>query len=303
MGSTGITEKRLLRPCVIVAVAVTLFPLLYFFPAASGSLIISPDDGIIQNIPFRVAVASMIRDGYAPLWNPYLFCGMPLFAAAQAGVLFPLNWFYLLFPAAAATNLMMLSTYMVAALGAYLYARRTGASITGAAVTSLVWQCAGFMVNQIGHTNIAQTAALLPWLFWALDGYGTNGDGRRGLLLAAIVGLQCFAGHQQTFTYTLILAVVYAVVMWRASRAAEPRTFYLRALLFLVAGLALAAVQIVPTLELLRESLRAEASYDFFTSFSMPRRFIAAFVAPYIVGGGDGTLFRAPYVGPSFYAE
>jgi hypothetical protein len=303
MESTGTTGKRLLRPCVIVAVAVTLFPLLYFFPATSGSLIISPDDGIIQNIPFRVAVANMIRDGYAPLWNPYLFCGMPLFAAAQAGVLFPLNWFYLLFPAAAATNLMMLSTYMVAALGAYLYARRAGASIAGAAVTSLVWQCGGFMVNQIGHTNIAQTAALLPWLFWALDGYGRSGDGRRGLLLAAIVALQCFAGHQQTFTYSLILAVAYAVVMWRASRAAEPRTFYLPALLFLVAGLALAAVQIVPTLELLRESLRAEASYDFFTSFSMPRNFIWTFFAPYLAGGGDGSLFRAPYVGPSFYAE
>ncbi|MFL6589232.1 MAG: YfhO family protein, partial [Chthoniobacterales bacterium] len=299
----GTIGKRLARPCVIVAVAVTLFPLLYFLPATSGSLIISPDDGIIQNIPFRVAVANMIRDGYAPLWNPYLFCGMPLFAAAQTGVLFPLNWFYLLFPPATATNLMMLSTYMVAGLGGYLYARRSGASVPGAAVTSLVWQCGGFMVNQIGHTNIAQTAALLPWLFWALDGYARDGDGRRGLLLGAIVALQCFAGHQQTFVYGLILAVAYAVVMWRAARAAGSRTFYLSSILFLAAGLALAAVQIIPTLELLRESLRADASYDFFTSFSMPRNFIWTFFAPYVAGGGDGLFFRAPYVGPSFYAE
>src|SRR3954468_15754544 len=120
MGSTGITEKRLLRPCVIVAVAVTLFPLLYFFPATRGALIISPDDGIIQNIPFRVAVASQIKSGFAPLWNPSLFCGMPMLGAAQAGVLFPLNWFYLVCPAPLATNLMMLSAYMAAALGAYL---------------------------------------------------------------------------------------------------------------------------------------------------------------------------------------
>src|SRR5215212_10791463 len=150
-------RDRLLRPGTIVAIAVTLLPLLYFFPATRGQLIISPDDGIIQNIPFRVAVAGMIRAGFAPLWNPYLFCGMPLFAAAQAGVLFPLNWFYLLFPAAAATNLMMLSTYMVAALGAYLYARRSGSSVAGAGLTSLVWQAGAFLVAQIGHTNIAHT--------------------------------------------------------------------------------------------------------------------------------------------------
>ncbi|MFZ1219372.1 MAG: YfhO family protein, partial [Chthoniobacterales bacterium] len=69
------------------------------------------------------------------------------------------------------------------------------------------------------------------------------------------------------------------------------------------AGLALAAVQIFPTVELLRHSLRSEASYDFFSSFSMPRRFVLTFLAPYLMGGGDGRFFRAPYVGPSFYAE
>jgi hypothetical protein len=65
----------------------------------------------------------------------------------------------------------------------------------------------------------------------------------------------------------------------------------------------LAAVQILPTFELLRNSLRAEATYEFFTSFSLPRRFALTFFAPYVMGGGDGRLFRAPYVGPPFYAE
>src|SRR5687768_15080232 len=105
------------------ALLVTLAPLAYFFPAVRGRLIISPDDGVIFNIPLRAAAANLVRAGYLPLWNPYIFCGMPLHGAAQAGVLFPLNWFYLIFSAPAATNVMMLSTYMVAALGAYLYAR------------------------------------------------------------------------------------------------------------------------------------------------------------------------------------
>src|SRR3954452_21608260 len=212
-------RDRLRTPGAIVAVVVTLLPLLYFLPATRGHLVISPDDGIIQNIPFRVAVASQIKNGFAPLWNPSLFCGMPLLGAAQAGVLFPLNWFYLVCPAPLATNLMMLSAYMAAALGAYLYARRSGSSAVGAGLTSLVWQAGGFLVVQIGHTNIAHTAAVLPWLFWALDGYGETGDRRRGALLALIVALQCFAGHQQTFAYSLIVAAAYAIVMWRVHRA------------------------------------------------------------------------------------
>jgi len=140
----------------------------------------------------------MIRSGYVPLWNPYIFSGMPLLAAAQGGVLFPLNWFYLEFSPMTATNLSVLATYALAGVGGYFYARRAGASIAGALVTGVIWQWSGFMVAQIGHINVVQTATLLPWLLWAIDGFGKTGSRFEGALVAAIVALQVFAGHQQT---------------------------------------------------------------------------------------------------------
>ena len=165
----------------MAALLVTLAPLVYFFPAVRGRIVISPDDGVIFNVPLRVAAANLIRAGHLPLWNPYIFSGMPLHGAAQAGLLFPLNWFYLISSPPVATNLMMLATYMVAALGAYLYARRAGADITGAIATSLIWQFSAFLVEQVGHTNILQTAAMLPWLLWAVEGYIANGARGRGV--------------------------------------------------------------------------------------------------------------------------
>jgi hypothetical protein len=295
-------------PSCATAIVVSLLPLLYFFPATRGDLIISPDDGVIFNVPLRVAAANLIRGGYLPLWDPYIFCGLPLFGAAQAGVLFPLNWSYLAFSPAVATNLMMLATYVVAALGAYLYARRSGSNIAGAALTSIVWQSCGFLIAQIGHTNILHTAALLPWVLWAVDGYGAEGKRSQGLLLALLVAVQVFAGHQQTLVYGLLVVTAYALVLGRASQKTKPRPTeaqanYFWSLAYIAAGLLLAAVQILPTLELLRNSLRADASYDFFTSFSLPRRFLWTFFAPYVLGGGAGELFRAPYVGPAFYGE
>lgn len=291
----------------LAAIAVSLLPLLYFLPATRGHLVISPDDGLIFNIPIRVAVANLLHAGHLPLWTPDIFCGMPLFGAAQAGVLFPLNWFYLAFSAPVATNLMMLASYIVAALGAYLFARRSGSSVSGAALTSLIWQGSGFLIGQIGHTNILHTAALLPWVLWAIDGYGESGKRSRGLLLAVLVAVQVFAGHQQTLVYALLFAAAYAVVMWRGQavsrQSTQSRTAYLRSLIFIAAGLVLAAVQVLPMVEMLRNSLRATASYDFFTSFSLPPHFLWTFFAPYVVGGGDGRLFRAPYLGPAYYGE
>ncbi len=226
---------------------------------------------------------------------------MPLFASAQGGLLFPPNWFYLLFEPRAATNLMVVTSYMIAALGAYLYARRAGASVAGSVVTSLAWQWGGFLIGQIGHINIVQTGACLPWVLWALDGYGVTGERKWGVLLAVFVALQTFAGHQQTLAYSLLLAAAYAVA--GAYSVRESRARYLWSLALLAAGVLLAAVQILPTFELLRNSLRADSSYDFFTSFSLPPRMLETFLAPYVAGGGDGRLFRAPYVGPPYYGE
>jgi hypothetical protein len=123
---------------------------------------------------------------------------MPLLGAAQGGVLFPLNWFYLFLSPASATNLMVLSTFMVAALGAFLFARRTGSSVTGAALTSLTWQSGGFLINQISHINIVQTAALLPWVLWAIERYVVNRSRNLAAVIALLIAIQIFAGHQQS---------------------------------------------------------------------------------------------------------
>ncbi|HYX31373.1 MAG TPA: 6-pyruvoyl-tetrahydropterin synthase-related protein, partial [Pyrinomonadaceae bacterium] len=282
-------------------IAVSVAPLLYFLPALMNGRVLCPADGLLQNVPFRVAAAQMIRAGHLPLWNPYIFSGMPLFAAAQVGILYPLNWFYLTFSPATATNLMVIATYVVAAAGAYIYARQVGSSICGAAITSIAWQFGGALIGQISHINIVQTAALLPWVLWSIDWYVDKGSIKRGAMISVIIALQFFAGHQQVFVNSFLLALAYAIVMTVAN--ADRRKRCLTSFVFMGSGLLLAAIQILPTLELLRHSERAAATYEFFKSFSMPKRFVLAFVAPYVLGGGDGRIFRAPYVGPPFYAE
>ena len=290
-----------LKTDYLAAFAVTLAPILYFLPALRNHAVLCPDDGFLFNVPVRVAAAQMILAGHLPLWDPYIFSGMPLLASAQGGLLFPPNWFYLVFSPAVATNLMVVSTYMIAALGAYLYARRTGASVVGATITSLIWQWGGFLIGQISHINIVHTATLLPWVLWALEEYVRTGKRGRAVLLAVLVAVQAFAGHQQTFAYSLMLVAAYAILM--AVTNAQNRKRYLGSLAFIVAGVLIAAVQIVPTFELLRNSTRAAATYEFFTSFSMPRRFALTLFAPYVMGGGDARLFKALYTGPPFFTE
>ena len=57
----------------LAALTLTLAPLLYFSSVLLKHGVLCPDDGILQNIPLRIVIAHMIRSGYVPLWNPYIF--------------------------------------------------------------------------------------------------------------------------------------------------------------------------------------------------------------------------------------
>ncbi|MBM2851074.1 MAG: putative rane protein [Anaerolineales bacterium] len=140
---------------------------------------------------------------------------------------------------------------------------------------------------------------------------GRNPALRPALLLSLFLSLQLLAGHAQTAWYTLLL--LGAWTLWRiftlapllladpeskangarspaplhASRFTHASRFLLPSSFFLAILLAflLAALQLLPTAELLRQSLRADAAdYEFVTTYSFsPWRLLTLF-APDLLG-------------------
>src|SRR5262245_56154907 len=85
-------ESVSLRTRAMTAAALILPPLIYFYPAVMGRLMLAPGDGWTQILGIRILVGEMIRNGQPPLWNPYIFSGMPLLASIQPGALYPFTW-------------------------------------------------------------------------------------------------------------------------------------------------------------------------------------------------------------------
>src|SRR5437868_1310318 len=90
------------REKLIFAVALIFLPLIYFYPAVTGQIALAPGDVWISNLGVRVLLGRLLAQGQLPLWNPYIFGGMPLLANVYTGALYPPNWIFAVCPPAIA---------------------------------------------------------------------------------------------------------------------------------------------------------------------------------------------------------
>jgi len=232
--------------------------------------------------PMYGFASQALHAGHLPLWNPYLFSGMPFAADIQSGLFYPANLlierFSRPFSYGAMETLAMVH-YALAGSLAYLLARSLGVSRAGSILGGVVWMWSGFMVAQLGHLNMVEVAVWLPLelllLRLALRGV-------RPLITApltsVVLAVAFFAGHTQLFLYEL-LAVLLFTVLWGSWRRSLP---LLGAIL---AGAAiLSAVQILPSLELTRLSLRAGISYEESTKFALAPAGLLTLLVPHFFG-------------------
>ena len=75
----------------------------------------------------------MLADGHLPLWNPYVFSGIPLLGDGQTAMFYPPNWLFFLLPAETALNLVVLLQFSIAGVGMFAFARTLG-SVAAACV-------------------------------------------------------------------------------------------------------------------------------------------------------------------------
>src|SRR6266508_7051746 len=78
---------------VAAIIAIALF---VHWPLLSGAMILADYDAYLYFYPLREYTAARLRAGELPLWNPYLFMGVPHLANPQAAVFYPGSWLYLL---------------------------------------------------------------------------------------------------------------------------------------------------------------------------------------------------------------
>ena len=108
-------------------------------------------------------IASELWDGKVPLWNPYQASGAPLAANWVNGVFDPVQAVVNLHPTPRTWDLMIVGTFLIAAVSTYAFCRVLGmgylAGITGATAFSL----SGYFLLYANNSFI-RTYSYLPIL-------------------------------------------------------------------------------------------------------------------------------------------
>lgn len=284
------------------------------WPALGGMFLVNPrSDQFIAGYAFREFSAATIRaTGEVPLWNPYLFGGMPYVAAMHGDIFYPTAWLRALIGTDTGMTWGFIIHIYLAGLFTYLLLRGLGLGFFGALIGGLAYMMGGNVAGLVspGHDGKLFVSAMLPLsMFFVLRGVR---DGRSWAWggLALSVGLGVLSPHPQLLQYMLLVAGAFGffLAFGNAPGGPLPRADAIKRLaasaVAVVVGLAMGAVQYLPVQEYVPWSPRAAGkTWEVATSYSMPPEELLNFWVPHFSGildrywGDNGIHFHSEYVG------
>lgn len=219
-----------------------------------------PWDLRFYHFPILAFMARSLRGGELPLWDPYSYCGFPLYANFQAQLFYPptlidiflSNWLapqkLLYF-----VELQLIGHVLLAGVFSYWLLKRLGLTAVAAATGATVYQLGAFFASQTQHLGAIDAAAWLPLALWSVVSLASEPRLRCVAVLAFSFAMSILSGFPAVTAFVLAGALGLAL-LYIVFRLARPKLL-LSVLGAVIWSVALSGIQILPTLELTRLSV------------------------------------------------
>ena len=223
--------------------------------------------------PWQVFAGRELRDGEIPLWNPYSFAGHPFFANGQNGMLYPprLAASYVVSPARV-HDVLLVSHFFLAGVAMFLLLAVLRVSFPAAVFGGIAWMVNSFALAWQALDHYVAIEVCLPAGVLLAHLAVRRRSWPAALGLAAVGGLLFLGGNVLFVELALITIYGYGLAL-ALSEVRRDRAAATGGVARLAAAGALsvgsAAVVILPTLVLSRESGRVSLSFDELGEFAV----------------------------------
>ncbi len=259
-------------------VAVILHPLVFTAQSLNANADWRDLNTLTQ--PTLTYTGQALAKGELPLWNPYWFAGYPHMAMPSAGVFYPTTILFGFFSFEVAVKIVVLLHCYLAGAFSYLLGRNTFGRRLPALYLAFTAIAGDLVIPAVraSHVWSLQTLAWFPLAFLFVDRVCRGRGWGSALGLSLTVALMIFGGDPQACAFGLYFLAAYTVAFFiiaRFSGRLALRDVLLRGPVAGVAvalGLAIAAIQLIPSRELFAESVRAHGvSYEHVSFFLEPK--------------------------------
>ncbi len=226
-------------------------------------------------------IARNYLQGQWPLWNPYSYSGYPLLANFNSGALNPLNVLMVIFGSVNGWSLFVFTQTVGCAIAMYTYLRICNREKMASVIAATVYAFGGFSVLWSQFVNVGFAMIWIPLVLATIEKTRLKKNSWYLLLVAPLFLLIVLAGHLQALIYAAVITIFYFIYRLGIKNWSYNLSFLMVGLL----AVAMSAIQLFPTIELMNRSIRfADTFTDGINYGLLPWRNLITLVAPDFFG-------------------
>jgi hypothetical protein len=277
----------------IIIIVVGLVAL--YHPFIFSDSMLGGGDMLVTGVFFRTFLVEHVwTHGNIPMWNPFMFCGLPYVDAFHGDIFYPLSFLKYLGPVYRMLGFVLILHIFLAGVFMYLTARQLSLSRLGATMAGIAYMFSGWLSSLIvpGHDGKMFVTALFPLTIFFLDRAFSRNRFLNFTMLGVVIGLIILTPHPQLAYYTLLVLCAYTiyklvVLIIETKQIMAPIRPGILAVYAVVLGLSLSAIQMLPGYVYSSDSsVRVDQydSYDFAISYSLHEEEAVSMMVPEFCG-------------------
>ncbi|MDP8238388.1 MAG: YfhO family protein [Candidatus Hatepunaea meridiana] len=282
---------------------------IFFAPVVFQGKGLSPAADMVAAAGMSRIGAEALANGHFPLWNPTLFCGLPMFASLQYALFcYPPEYFIRVFSYIFGVGdyRIWLFHFLLAGIFMYLLARHYGCGKITAWLAGAAYAFSPqiIVLAEVGHGSKLMGMTYLPLIWLMLDRLRIKPSVGRAAALGAVFAVEILALHPQVAAYGALLMGLYLLYYGISSLIRSEFKPFSKLLLFfssaMALSIALSAVLWVSVLDYARFSIRGAAgagvagggvTWDYATGWSFHPLESITYLFPRFMGFGGQTYW------------
>lgn len=117
--------------------------------------------------PLSRFIGEHLGKGQLPLWNRFLYCGMPQIAIPSPGIFYPPNIVFAFLPYTQAIATQMILHQVIAGVGGLLLINSLRWGLAPALASGVIFALCGYMSSLTSNYTLVATASYIPFCLWS----------------------------------------------------------------------------------------------------------------------------------------